>query len=386
MSNLRQLVIRYAQEIGFDLVAITGVEAFEEEEAITLDRMKMGLMDGLPWYTESRVKRGCKPQELLPGAKSIISVAINYNIRPTKNLRPIETQGKVARYAWGDDYHKVLKKRLKEYVRGLSEKIGSSIKAKWYVDDGPMLDRAVAQRAGLGWYGKNTNILTPTHGSWVFLGQVITNLDLEPDAPSKKSCGDCVRCIDACPTGAIIAPYIIDNTRCISYLTIEHRGPIPFHLRPLMQDWVFGCDICQDVCPVNIKAMYTKEQAFQKRRFSILELVQLLEMTPEEFQEHFSNSPIKRTGLAGLQRNACVALGNTGSQEVVPTLVRALQDGVPLVRGHAAWALGMVGGTLARLALEETRDAESSPEVMTEIQSALKTVGTRRSVSLPAVP
>ena len=386
MSNLRQLVIRYAKEIGFDLVAITGVEAFEKEEAITLERMKMGLMDGLPWYTESRVKRGCKPQELLPGAKSIISVAINYNIPPTKTLRPIETHGKVARYAWGDDYHKVLKKRLKEYIRGLSQKIGSSIKAKWYVDDGPMLDRAVAQRAGLGWYGKNTNILTPTHGSWVFLGQVITNLDLEPDAPSKKSCGECVRCIDACPTGAIIAPYIIDNTRCISYLTIEHSGPIPFHLRPLMQDWVFGCDICQDVCPVNIKAMYTKEQAFQKRRFSILELVQLLEMTPEEFQEHFSNSPIKRTGLAGLQRNACVALGNTGSQEVVPTLVRAIQDGVPLVRGHAAWALGMVGGTLARLALEEARDAESSPEVMTEIQSALKTVGSRRSVSLPTVP
>jgi epoxyqueuosine reductase len=376
MNNLRQLVIKYAREIGFDLVAITGVEAFEEEEAITLDRMTKGLMDGLPWYTESRVKRGCKPQELLPGARSIISVAINYNIPHTNNLRPIETHGKVARYAWGDDYHKVLKKRLKEYVRGLSQKIGSSIEAKWYVDDGPMLDRAVAQRAGLGWYGKNTNILTPIHGSWVFLGQVITNLDLEPDAPSKKSCGECVRCIDACPTEAIIAPYIIDNTRCISYLTIEHRGPIPFHLRPLMQDWVFGCDICQDVCPVNIKAMYTKEQAFQKRRFSILELVQLLEMTPEVFQETFSNSPIKRTGLAALQRNACVALGNTGSQEVVPTLVRALQDGVPLVRGHAAWALGMIGGALARMALEEASDTESSPEVITELQSALKTVGT----------
>ena len=175
-----------------------------------------------------------------------------------------------------------------------------------------MLDRAVAQRAGIGWFGKNTNILTRSHGSWVFLGQVITDLEIDPDPPLKKTCGSCVSCIDACPTGAIVAPCVIDNARCISHLTIENRGPIPRHLRSLMFDWVFGCDICQDVCPVNRKAAYSGEVAFKARRFTSLDLVALLEMTEEEFRERFRNSPIKRAKRVGLQRNACVALGNAG--------------------------------------------------------------------------
>ena len=170
----------------------------------------------------------------------------------------------MARYAWGDDYHKVMKKRLKLYVRGLSERLGREIKARWYVDDGPMLDRAAARRAGVGWFGKNTNVLTSSHGSWVFLGQVVTDLELKPDLPLKKSCGSCVLCLQACPTGALPAPYVLDNQRCISHQTIENRGDIPTEMRPLMSDWVFGCDICQDVCPVNVKALYTREQAFRK--------------------------------------------------------------------------------------------------------------------------
>ena len=147
-----------------------------------------------------------------------------------------------------------MKRRMREFVRSVERELGAEIAARWYVDDGPMLDRAAANRAGIGWFGKNTNILNPAFGSWVFLGQVITDLELEPDAPLKKSCGSCVRCIEDCPTGAIVAPYVVDNARCISYLTIENRGAIPYELRPLMGDWVFGCDICQDVCPVNRKA------------------------------------------------------------------------------------------------------------------------------------
>ena len=225
--------------------------------------------------------------------------------------------------------------------------MGRPIAARWYVDDGPMLDRAAAQRSGIGWFGKNTNILTTSHGSWIFLGQVVTDLELEPDAPLKKTCGSCVKCIDACPTGAITAPYVIDNTRCISHLTIENRGPIPLNLRTLMSDWVFGCDICQEVCPVNIKGAYSKEQAFKKRRFTALELVGLLQMTEEQFRERFRNSPIKRAKLWGLQRNACVALGNIGDLAAIPALVKALDDRhlAGLVRGHAAWALGRIGGT-----------------------------------------
>ena len=194
-----------------------------------------------------------------------------------------------------------------------------------------MLDRAAANRAGIGWFGKNTNILTPQFGSWVFLGQVITDLVLEPDAPLKKSCGSCVRCIDDCPTGAIVAPYVIDNARCISYLTIENRGPIPRELRPLMQDWVFGCDICQDVCPVNRKARpgvfntedtESTEDFMRKGNRSVLsvssvvdgflDLVKLLEMSEEEFRSRFAGTSIMRAKWVGMQRNACVALGNLG--------------------------------------------------------------------------
>ena len=387
MDSSKRLVKEYAHEIGFDLVGIASADEFADHESITLERLRTGLMDGLPWYTESRVRRGCRPQELLPDARSIITVGMSYYL-PEKEDNPPgslarpeggqpegdQIDGKVARYSWGDDYHKVMKERLKTLVEGLSQRLGCPIEARWYVDDGPMLDRAVAQRGGIGWFGKNTNILTSSHGSWVFLGQVITNLDLEPDPPLKKSCGSCVRCIDACPTGAIVAPYVIDNARCISHLTIENRGPIPRDLRSLMYDWVFGCDICQDVCPVNLKAAYSKEQAFKLRRFTALDLVALLRMTEEDFQERFRNSPIKRARRLGLQRNACVALGNSGDRTVVPALVDALRDGASLVRSHAAWALGRLGGREAIRALEGALAHEEDTQVVEEIEAALKEV------------
>ena len=371
MDTLKRQVREYARELGFDLVGVASAEHFAEHESITLHRVRSGLMDGLPWYTESRVRRGCDPNELLAGARSIIAVGLSYHFPEDEDATPGGLDGKVARYSWGDDYHKVMKGRLKALVEGLSQRLGRPIRSRWYVDDGPMLDRAVAQRAGIGWYGKNTNILTSSHGSWVFLGQVITDLELEPDAPLKKTCGSCVKCIDACPTGAIVAPYVIDNARCISYLTIENRGPIPRHLRPLMYDWVFGCDICQDVCPVNIKAASSSEQAFKRRGFSELDLVSLLQMTEEEFRERFRNSPIKRAKRVGLQRNACVALGNAGDPAAVPALVVALRDGEPLVRGHAAWALGRLGGPEATYSLEAAQAREEDSQVVEEIEAAI---------------
>ena len=370
MGDLEWQVKEYARELGFDLVGIASADHFSEDRDVALDRLREGLMDGLPWYTESRVERGCDPEALLPGARSIIAVGMSYLTLEDEGDEP-GPQGKVARYSWGDDYHSVMKERLKALVEGLSQRLSTSIQARWYVDDGPMLDRAVAQRAGTGWFGKNTNTLTSSHGSWVFLGQVITNLELEPDPPLKKTCGSCVRCIDACPTGAIVAPYVIDNSLCISYLTIENRGTIPRRLRPLMYDWVFGCDICQDVCPVNIKAAYTVEQAFQKKRFATLDLVALLELTEEEFRERFRGSPIKRAKRTGLQRNACVALGNAADPAAVPALVRALGEGEPIVRGHAAWALGRLGGPEATRALASALDQEGDAEVLDEIEQAL---------------
>ena len=371
VDRLKKRVKECALELGFDLVGIASAEAFSEHESVTLQRIRAGLMDGLPWFTEARVRRGCDPQTLLPGARSIVTVGMSYYLHQEEPREGASPTGRVARYAWGDDYHKVIKERLRGLTDRLSEELGREVSARWYVDDGPMLDRAAAERGGIGWFGKNTNILTRSHGSWVFLGQLVTDLELEPDPPLKKTCGSCVRCIDACPTGAIVAPYVIDNARCISHLTIENRGPIPREYRPLMYDWVFGCDICQDVCPVNLKAAHAREQAFRKRRFAYPELVSLLRMSNEEFRERFRNSPAKRAKRSGLRRNACVALGNSGDRGAVPALVEALGDDDPLVRGHAAWALGRLGGESAICGLQGALEREDEAEAVEEIEHAL---------------
>ena len=259
MTDLKATVTTHARACGFDLVGVTSADDFAADREAALERIREGRMDGLPWYTESRVMRGTSPSELLPGAWSIICLGLSYLGDDWPDAQAAKLSGRVARYAWVRDYHRVMKRRMREFVRGLERELESEVAARWYVDDGPMLDRAAANRAGIGWFGKNTNILTPQFGSWVFLGQVITDLELEPDAPLKKSCGSCVRCIEDCPTGAIVAPYVVDNSRCISYLTIENRGPIPRELRRLIGDWVFGCDICQDVCPVNRKAQPARQ-------------------------------------------------------------------------------------------------------------------------------
>ncbi len=375
-ARAKEAVKSLAAELGFDLVGITSAEPFREAEEITLERVREGLMDGLPWFHEARVKRGCNPREILPGARSIIAVAMSYMAEdPPQESDSPTPRGKVARYAWGQDYHKVMERRLKLLAQRLSESLEQPVQARIYVDTGPMLDRAVAERAGIGWFGKNTNVLTRSHGSWVFLGQIITDLELEPDAPSRKTCGQCRICIDDCPTGAIIAPYVLDNTKCISYLTIELRGSVPRGLRPLVGDWVFGCDICQDVCPVNRKAQPTREPAFQvgEHGFTALELLPLLQITEEEFRERFANSPVRRAKRAGMLRNVCVALGNIGDPTAVPALVEALGHELPLVRGHAAWALGAIGGPEAEAALRDALALETDAEVRGEIQEALAT-------------
>lgn len=377
------LVKERALKAGFDLVRITTAEDFLEDREVALRRINEGLMDGLPWYNPSRVTRGASPSQLLPNARSIICLALNYfpgepsagePVRP-EDGPPAQVQahmGKIARYAWGRDYHRVMKRKMRDLVADLSALLELEVSARWYVDDGPMLDRAAAARAGLGWFGKNSNILTSELGSWVFLGQVITDLELEPDPPVNKSCGSCVRCIDACPTGAIVAPYVIDNTRCISYQTIENRGPVPIELRPYMLDWVFGCDICQEVCPVNRKEMPTREPAFGQSNLSVADLVEILEMTDDRFLERFAGTPIMRATRVGLQRNACVALGNLKAVESVPSLARVLAKSGPLVRSHAAWALGEIGGLAATNALKEAAITETDEDVLSEIRAAMK--------------
>ena len=388
MSDLKATVSSHARACGFDLVGVTSADDFASDRDAALERIREGQMDGLPWYTESRVMRGTSPSELLPGARSIVCLGISYwsdvdtdqpspqSAQSEGGTAGRERQGRVARYAWVRDYHRVMKRRMREFVRGLERELSSEVAARWYVDDGPMLDRAAANRAGIGWFGKNSNILNPQFGSWVFLGQVITDLDLEPDAPLKKSCGSCVRCIDDCPTGAIVAPYVVDNARCISYLTIENRGPIPRELRPLMQDWVFGCDICQDVCPVNRRAREPGQPIPPAGPDSDLkpkgqfDLVGLLELSEEEFRHRFAGTSIMRAKWLGMQRNACVALGNTADESAVPKLSEALERAEPLVRGHAAWALGRIGGSQALSALAKASWSETDAAVLEEIREA----------------
>ena len=383
MTDLKALVNECAHQHGFDLVRITSDKEFARDRDITLERIRDGQMDGLPWFTESRVRRGADPQVLLPGARSVICLGMSYLFPDGESGPPSTATGKVARYARLRDYHRVMKQRMKLLVENLSASLESQVSARWYVDDGPMLDRAAANRSGLGWFGKNTNILTPSHGSWVFLGQIITDLELTPDPPLAKTCGACIRCIDACPTGAFVAPYVLDNTRCISYQTIENRGPIPRELRPLMLDWVFGCDICQEVCPVNRKAAQGTPMLWERpptpaskmsRNGGLerLDLVALLQMTEDEFRQRFSGTPIMRAKWEGMRRNACVGLGNLADPESVPALSEALVSATPLVRGHAAWALGRIGSPEAVEALKLAISVEADAGVVTEINAALE--------------
>jgi epoxyqueuosine reductase len=374
MQNLKSHITEYAIQCGFDLVRVTGAAEFVQDRDVTLNRIKAGHMDGLLWFTESRVRRGADPETLLPGARSIICLGLSYLDEQAEELTS-SGDGKVARYALVKDYHRAMKRRMKAFVRGLEQQLEVPLEAKWYVDDGPMLDRAAAARSGLGWFGKSTNILTSSHGSWVLLGQVITNMELEPDSPLNKTCGTCVRCIDDCPTGAIVAPFVVDNTRCISYQTIENRGVIPLEMRPLIGDWVFGCDICQDVCPVNRKAQ-KPQQPIQKteaiRPTGKLDLSEMLELTEEEFRSRFQGTSIMRAKRVGLQKNACIALGNNQDKAGVPALISALNNPEPLVRGHAAWALGKISTGDTFSVLERARELETDFYVIEEIEEALK--------------
>ncbi len=319
------------------------------------------------------LKRG--PRELLPQCRSVVCVAQNYYAGSSPP--PGDLEGWISRYAWGEDYHKEMKGRLLHLLRGIQEIGGSGTRGRVFVDTGPFLEREAAMRSGMGFIGKNSCLINQKFGSWLFLGEVLTNLPLEPDPPAVPRCGRCTRCLDACPTNAFVGPYLLDARRCISTLTIELRGPIPRDFRPLMGTHVFGCDICQEVCPWNRFARVTSHEAYHPRAgLQAPDLVELMGLDLEDYQKLFRKSPVKRAKLVGLRRNLAVALGNTGSPEAVPVLSLALDDPEPLVRGHAAWALGRIGGAAARQALKERLDKEGEAEVREEIVAAQRRLST----------
>ena len=311
------------------------------------------------------------PTKLMPWATSVVSVGMNYQT-PCKRVEGEGTKGWISRYAWGDDYHDIMKERLERLLESIRAESLAPVEGRVFVDSGPVLERALAAAAGIGWIGKNTMLISPQKGSWFFLGELFLNIELEFDRPIRDRCGSCDLCLKACPTGAFVGPYVLDARRCISYLTIELKTAIPRHLRPLMGNHIFGCDVCQEVCPYNVKAMPTEEKAYAPREGLLApDLIPLLSLSEGEFKRRFRGTPVLRVKRRGFLRNVAVALGNIKDKEAVPALSKALDDPEALVRRHAAWALGRIGTREAMAALDERLDVESEEEVREEIRQAL---------------
>jgi len=366
--SLSETIKAYAKALGFDLVGIAPLKPPAHADFYA-EWLKRGYAGEMAYLTRNQGRRQ-HPEEAMPWAKSVISVAMNY-YAPFEEPREKGTRGWLSRYAWGEDYHEVLKERLLTLLELIRQE-APHVQGKAFVDISPILEREFAAQAGVGWVGKNTNVISPELGSFLFLGELFLDVELEYDRPIFDHCGECTLCLKACPTDAFVGPYTLDARRCISYLTIELRGSIPLELRPLLGEQIFGCDICQEVCPYNRKPIPTNEEAFQPRDgLSAPELTPLLALSEEEFRERFKGSPVKRAKRRGLARNVAVALGNLRCEEAVPALAHALKDPEALVRAHVAWALGRIGTEEAQLALAEALKEENDPEVIREIRLAL---------------
>jgi epoxyqueuosine reductase len=364
-----------AREMGFGAVGVAPVRPSDYGDAYT--RWIGDQMHGEMAYLarEDAVAKRRDPAVLVPGVRSAVVVAMEYYNADAHPADP--SRGIVARYARNLDYHELIKERLIALQDWINAEL-LPVRGRAYVDTGAVLERELAQRAGLGWAGRNTMLIQPRRGSYWFLGVILLDGELAYDAPfAKDHCGTCSACVDACPTSALLgrdeagAPRM-DARRCISYLTIELRGPIPRDLRPLIGNRVYGCDICQEVCPWNSFATPSTEEAFLAREgLDGPSLIEWMTMTREEFSARFKGSPIKRAKRRGLLRNVAVALGNWGAPEAVPALAVALHDEEPLVRGHAAWALGRIGTEAARQALRGREEGEEDAWVREEIALAL---------------
>lgn len=339
--NLKSRLIEFCREVGFDSCRIATCSP-----PVHADEFRTWLEDGaqgeMHYMARGEEKRR-DPQKILPGTRSIIVLALNYFQGDVVRRSQTAATGRVARYAWGEDYHGVIESKLDKIDKFLREFGGEQ---KCYVDTGPILERDYAAEAGVGWHGKSTMLIDEKLGTWFFLAEILTTLELPPDAPASNRCGTCERCITACPTGAITAPHRLDARRCISYLTIELKGSIPLELRSLMGDRIFGCDDCLDACPWNRFAQISRETAFAARTPSRngvstteFTLRDYLQLSDAEFRDLFRDSPIKRIKRRGFLRNVCVALGNVGTQADLPALEGAANDPEQLIAEHARWAI-----------------------------------------------
>ncbi len=381
-QRLTRQIKRLALEHGLTVSAVTTAETFPDVFDILRDRIAAGHLAGMDWFTMERAAASCDPRTLMAEPRAILSVGIAYWGHDAGKPDDGVPRGRISRYARGVDYHEILPRRMRTLHASIESLVERPVECRFLTDHARIVDRAVAARAGLGWYGKNACIIVPGHGSWVMLGEMLLDLDLEPDQPLDRDCGRCTICLDRCPTGAIVAPYTIHSPACISFQTIEQRDAIPRELRPRMGDWVFGCDVCQEVCPYTRAASDAPDPDFLPPSVdhAYPSLPGLLTMSTRTFRERYRGTAVLRARRAGLARNAAVALGNIGAEEDVPTLSRAtLGHDEALVRGHAAWALGRIGGSAARRVLGKAWERELDAAVKEEIEWALEAGGGRPS-------
>jgi epoxyqueuosine reductase len=344
---MKDALRQHARELGFDDCRFT-TAAPPASRTQFQDWLAQNFQGGMAWLERGAEKRA-DPQRVLAGAKSVIVLAASYapNVQPDgpspTQSSPITHHGVIARYARFDDYHDVLSTRLKLLSEFVNELGGATTRSLWYVDTGPVLERDFAQRAGLGFVGKHTGLISRRWGNWIFLAEILTTLELEPDAPEKNHCGTCTRCLAACPTRALVAPFQLDARRCISYLTIELKDPIPEALRPVIGNRIYGCDDCLAACPWN-KFAHAGNLMASHARTDLAEpdLLELLALDETGFKARLAGTPVLRTKRRGLLRNVCVALGNVGDQTALPALAQAVNDPEPLIAEHARWAMQQI--------------------------------------------
>ena len=365
-----------AQELGFNLVGITAARPSPTLHAY-LRWVERGQHGTMAWMARpDREARRRDLNEILPGVRTLLVVGLDY-ARATgmEALLANPARGRIAAYAWGLDYHAVMTERLQTLATWLQRECGYSPAQNVYVDTGALLERSHAQQAGLGFFGKNTMLIHPRRGSHFFIGEILTTLEFDQhDRPHiGVACGSCTRCLDSCPTDAFPQPYVLDARRCISYLTIEHKGWVDRALRPLTGNWIFGCDICQDVCPFQRFATPTREPWLQQRDLERIAppLTGLLALDEREFLRRWRGSPLQRTGHERMLRNACLAAANGSLTAAIPALTRLLASPSPLLRGHSAWALAQLDAAAARPALQARLAREPAAQVRRELTLAL---------------
>jgi epoxyqueuosine reductase len=390
--SLTQAIKNEARRLGFQLVGVTTPDT-PTHYSVYESWLTAGLHGEMTYLQTARARqRRADPHQILPTCQSILLLGIRYASPITEIPSPIEgsevpnlipvPRGRVASYAWGDDYHNVLSTRMQQLFQFIEIQVGHPVSNRRSTDTSPILERDLAQRAGLGWIGKNTCLIHPRHGSYFLLAEILLDLPLDPDPPfTADHCGSCTRCLDACPTQCILPNRTIDATRCISYLTIELKSPIPLDLRPQMGNWIFGCDVCQEVCPWNIHfaeapsgVEYDSTVFSPRADVPTPNLGAELHLTAEQFNQKFKNSPIQRAKRRGYLRNVAVALGNADDPAALSDLSHAMKDPEPLVRAHAAWALGQIGGETARQILLLAQQTELDAEVRAEISRAISTL------------